>query len=186
MVDSSYIHIQGNGTVDGQGYWWWVREFMVQNPSGRPMLVNMTRVTNALIEGVTWMNSPMYHFELLDIDNFIFQDMEIYVDIWEQKRITKLFGMFDAEMDFPMFPLNTDGIDPAGSNVIIRRVKITTFDDAVAVKPTNKGYSIAKCAENILVEDSVVVAGVGMTIGSVPPHPLHNCVRNVTFRNIEF
>jgi hypothetical protein len=23
-----------------------------------------------------------------------------------------------------------------------------------------------------------------MTIGSVPPHPLHRCVRNVTFRNI--
>ena len=37
----------------------------------------------------------------------------------------------------PTFPLNTDGIDPAGKNVLIERVKITNFDDAVAVKPSH-------------------------------------------------
>jgi len=45
---------------------------------------------------------------------------------------------------------------------------------------------IAKCAENITVENVLVYFGVGMTIGTVPPHDLHNCVRNVTFRNITF
>lgn len=45
-----------------------------------------------------------------------------------------------------MFPLNTDGIDPAGTNILIRNVKITSFDDAVAVKPANRGYKIAKCS----------------------------------------
>lgn len=29
ITDSSNIHIKGNGTVSGNGYWWWVREFMV-------------------------------------------------------------------------------------------------------------------------------------------------------------
>jgi len=33
------------------------------------------------------------------------------------------------------FPLNTDGIDIAGSNILIERVNITNFDDAVAIKP---------------------------------------------------
>lgn len=28
--------------------------------------------------------------------------------------------------------------------------------------------------------------GVGMTIGSVPPNANHACIRNVTFRNINF
>ena len=28
--------------------------------------------------------------------------------------------------------------------------------------------------------------GVGMTIGSVPPRDTYACVRNVTFRNIDF
>jgi polygalacturonase len=36
---------------------------------------------------------------------------------------------------FPLFPLNTDGFDPAGKNVLIENVNITNFDDAVAVKP---------------------------------------------------
>jgi hypothetical protein len=26
--------------------------------------------------------------------------------------------------------------------------------------------------------------GVGMTIGSVPPHSKHNCVRNIHFKNV--
>ena len=92
--------------------------------------------------------------------------------------------MFDESINLPTFPLNTDGIDPSGANVYIRNVKITNFDDAVAVKPARGNYKIATCAENILVEDSYVKYGVGMTIGSVPPKKDHACIRNVVFRNI--
>jgi polygalacturonase len=84
--------------------------------------------------------------------------------------------------------LNTDGIDPQGSNVHIRRVKITSYDDAVAVKPSDTRNVISedKCTQNILVEDSQVVLSVGMTIGTVPSNLWHTCIRNVTFRNIKF
>jgi len=41
-------------------------------------------------------------------------------------------------------PLNTDGIDPAGSNVTIRNVNITNYDDAVAVKPSHRNDKVAK------------------------------------------
>ena len=37
----------------------------------------------------------------------------------------------------PTYALNTDGIDPAGKNVLIERVNITNYDDAVAVKALN-------------------------------------------------
>ena len=88
----------------------------------------------------------------------------------------------------PTMPLNTDGIDPSGSNVTIRNVNITNFDDAVAVKPSNKGSKVAKdgCSQDILVENANVKFGVGMTIGSVPPNGNHACIRRVTFRNIDF
>ena len=132
------------------------------------------------------MNSPMYHFLLEDIDNFLIQDFEIYVDIYEQKQLSKLFGVYDFTKGLPMFPLNTDGVDPSGTNVHIRRLKITSFDDAVAVKPAHNTNKIAKCAEHILVEDCEVIYGVGMTIGSVPPSPNYSCIRDVTFRNINF
>ena len=61
------------------------------------------------------------------------------------------------------------------------------FDDAVAVKPINAdrgGFSA--CTENVVVRNTNVAFGVGMSIGSVPPHPGVNCVRNVTFENISY
>jgi len=41
------------------------------------------------------------------------------------------------QLTFPMFPLNTDGIDANGRNITFRRVKVTNFDDAIVAKPTN-------------------------------------------------
>mmetsp|Transcript_9646 Transcript_9646/g.6914 ORF Transcript_9646/g.6914 Transcript_9646/m.6914 type:complete len:132 (-) Transcript_9646:485-880(-) len=86
----------------------------------------------------------------------------------------------------PTFPLNTDGIDPAGKNVTIRNVKITNFDDAVAVKPIHAGDSFSDCSEDMLIENVTVYYGVGMTIGTVKPNKDYNCIRNITFRDIEF
>ena len=94
------------------------------------------------------------------------------------------YGEFDMKLGIPTFPLNTDGIDPSGSNILIRNVNITSYDDSIAVKPANKGNKIAKCAENILAENLITYMGVGMTIGSVPPNDNYACIRNVTFRNI--
>jgi polygalacturonase len=84
----------------------------------------------------------------------------------------------------PTFPLNTDGIDPAGSNVVIRNVKITSYDDSIAVKPVDGSFKVAKCAENILAENVTTWMGIGMVIGSVPPNKDFTCIRNVTFRNM--
>jgi polygalacturonase len=63
--------------------------------------------------------------------------MEIFVNIFRQETLLKENGLWDHERRIPTFPLNTDGIDPSGTNVTIRNVKITNFDDAVAVKPAN-------------------------------------------------
>jgi len=88
----------------------------------------------------------------------------------------------------PTNPLNTDGIDPAGSNITITRVNITNFDDAIAVKPSSGRFVVAKdgCTQDIHVSDMNIKFGVGMSIGSVPPKWDHNCIRRVTFKNITF
>lgn len=184
--DSEGLHFTGTGTVDGQGYWWWMRDYLVLNYGNRPHLLRMNRVRNVEIDTIKWVNSPMYHLFLIDIDNFYIHDFEIFVDVFEQKKLAKQFNKYDYKLDIPTFPLNTDGIDPAGTNVHIRNVTITNFDDAVAVKPANGGYQVATCSQNILVENCKVVYGVGMTIGSVPPNTNHACVKDVTFRNISF
>jgi hypothetical protein len=38
----------------------------------------------------------------------------------------------------------------------------------------------------MIIENSHVILGVGMSIGSVPPNKDVNCIRNITFRNINF
>jgi hypothetical protein len=109
----------------------------------------------------------MYHMNLVDIDSVYIHDMEIYVDILKQSdvmnqpRKSDTDWIFDAlsgdyvsafedmlgdrtMLSMPTMPLNTDGIDPYGSNVTIRNVNITNFDDAVAVKPMHKDAKVAK------------------------------------------
>lgn len=86
----------------------------------------------------------------------------------------------------PTFPLNTDGIDPSGKNFLIERVKITNFDDAIAVKPMDNRGKNAKCTENVVVRDIEVHYGVGMTIGTVPARSYYTCVKNVSFTNVTF
>jgi polygalacturonase len=93
-------------------------------------------------------------------------------------------GFFDFELKIPTYPFNTDGIDPSGTNILIRNVTITSYDDAVAVKPAHNNNQVATCAENILVHNCTVYFGVGMTIGSVPPSTNYACIKNVTFRDI--
>lgn len=83
-----------------------------------------------------------------------------------------------------MMPFNTDGIDIIGQNVLIERITVTNFDDAVAVKPDS--HTGSGCTENMVIRDSVVNFGVGMSIGSVAPNDNYNCVRNISFTNITF
>lgn len=144
--DSSDLSFSGSGQVDGQGYWWWMRDYAVLNYGNRPHLLRMDRVTNCRITGIKWINSPMYHMFLIDIHNFYIADLEIEVDVYEQKALAQKFGKFDYNLNIPTFPLNTDGIDPSGTNIYIRNVTITNYDDAVAVKPANMGYKVATCA----------------------------------------
>jgi polygalacturonase len=39
IQDSEYINVRGSGTVDGQGYWWWMREYIMANKGRRPHLI---------------------------------------------------------------------------------------------------------------------------------------------------
>ena len=49
FIDLYEVHnfsIVGSGTVDGQGYMWWIREYLGHNHFGRPHLVYIHKATN--------------------------------------------------------------------------------------------------------------------------------------------
>ena len=65
-----------------------------------------------------------------------------------------------------MYALNTDGIDPSGSNILIERLNITSYDDAIAIKDqTSSKNTMPNCTENVMVRDLNVYFSTGLTIG---------------------
>eukprot|EP00730_Choanoeca_flexa_P005330 TRINITY_DN11927_c0_g3_i10.p1 TRINITY_DN11927_c0_g3~~TRINITY_DN11927_c0_g3_i10.p1 ORF type:complete len:327 (+),score=57.78 TRINITY_DN11927_c0_g3_i10:422-1402(+) len=171
------------------GYDWWVLTILNAIHS-RPHMLVMNQCQHVVIKDLHFYDSPQFHLRLHDIVDFRIHGIEIKVDVEKQRallaahdRLTRNHSQLPDGI--PTFPLNTDGIDPAGRDIHIFNVTIENFDDAVAVKPLNN-EKLNNKTSNVLVESSTVRFGVGMTIGSVPPHIMINTVENVVFRNIVF
>ena len=162
FTNCTRLVMTGKGTIDGQGYRWWVECVFNFLQHGRPHLVYMENCTNVLVENITMRNSPQFHLVTKHTNNFTVQNVLIWVDVTAQQKLLK-----SSPWKLPMFPLNTDGIDPSGTNILIQNVTINNYDDAVAVKP-GKINSEEGCTENVTVNNAVVVHSVGMSIGSVP------------------
>jgi len=146
--DSNFINIQGAGVFNGLGYdWWW--HVVLTTIDNRPNMIVMDRCVNVLIQQLRFLNSPMYHLFLNDMKDLVVRDIDITVDIDVQREILLSSGRLTDE-GIPIFPLNTDGIDPSGINVLIQNVSITNYDDAVAVKPMNGNGHYSNCSANMV------------------------------------
>lgn len=66
----------------------------------------------------------------------------------------------------------------------IYNITVQNYDDVVVPKPSHEGSYGGNCTQDMLVENATVIMGVGMSVGSVPPHTGCNCIRNITFRNV--
>ena len=172
--------LTGPGTIDGQGYRWWVELMFNFLQHNRPRLIHFQNCINVMVENLTLLNAPQFHVYAKPVKNLIVRNIRIWVDIEAQKSLIK-----SSPWKVPMFPFNTDGIDPAGQNILIQNVTIENYDDAVAVKPGHLDDEEG-CTENVTVENANIIHSVGMSIGSVPPNAKINCIRNVTFRNVNF
>jgi len=125
---------------------WWIRELLQKNLHTRPYIIAYEFSRNLEVRDVLIQNSPYYHIVLYDCENIYMHDFEIYVDVWGQLELHRLFSYkYEIEktvvngfsIEMPMFPLNTDGIDVWAKNATFRRVKVTNFDDSIVPKPCN-------------------------------------------------
>lgn len=167
---------KGTGIVEGNGYfWWWT--VIITGKDNRPNMFEIATSKDTLIEGVTFRNAPQYHMTFRDALNMTVRNLVVFVEADDK----------DGDLKLPTFPLNTDGIDISGKDIYFTNLTFQNFDDAVAVKPTHHNQGkYSNCTENILIENSYVKYGVGMSIGSVPPNVDLACIRNITIRNIRF
>lgn len=177
------VIITGKGTIDGSGdiYWWdealEVRKAVrsgnialfekrfpnvkLANGMPRPWLIEFNNVDGAMIHGINIRNSPMWNIVL---------------------RNSKNLGVEDVNIKAPIESPNTDGIDIVSSqNVLIKKVEIYTGDDNIAVK-SGVDQNGALPSADIIIEDSIMRAGHGVSIGSETANGIGKVeVRNLTF-----
>jgi len=205
------------GIVNGYGKIWWDEAIVGRLPrkdgDTRPRLIHVESSADVLVEQLTLLNSPFWTLTVQAVRAEV-RYVNVLVDRQYQ---AELMGRSDAELDIEMsrrlgqpvakfpFPddipdwigrkihqpedLNTDGIDPIGTDIWVHDCIVQNADDSIAVKPSgNMTTAYHKkfhynCTRNVTVEN-MVLTGFGASIGSVGPSKFHACVDQVTFRNI--
>lgn len=152
---SSHVAITGNGTIDGQGAAWWTA-YEAGTISVRPRLIQFTKTTHVLVQGVTLLNSPSF--------NLAFSGANSNVTI-HAVTIT-------APGDSP----NTDGMDLSGTNFLVQNCNVSVGDDNVVAKPGSVFCS------NQVIADCTFGTGHGVSIGGQTNAGLDGMlVKNCTF-----
>ncbi|KAK2458037.1 putative polygalacturonase [Trifolium repens] len=122
-----------NGTIDGQGSYWWDKFKKDQLKLTRPYLIEIMYSHHIQISNLTLINSPSWHVHPIYSSNIIVNGLTIL-----------------APVDSP----NTDGINPDSStNVRIEDNYIVSGDDCIAIKSGWDEYGIkfGKPSQHIII-----------------------------------
>ncbi|XP_019705755.3 probable polygalacturonase [Elaeis guineensis] len=112
-----------NGTINGQGKFWWDKFHNDQLKYTRGYLLEIMYSDRVLISNVTFKDSPSWNLHPVYSSNVVVSNVTVL-----------------APVDSP----NTDGIDPdSSSNVLIEDCFIVSGDDCIAIKSGWDEYGIA-------------------------------------------
>ena len=122
------VAVTGGGTIDGSGELWWMQcaghslHASGWSTCGRPGLFTLAPVSNVLITGVTFLNSPCHHIVIRES-----RDVEIgHVKVLAPPSYDQM-GQSN----------NTDGIDIDGVNYYLHDSEISVGDDLIVVGSNN-------------------------------------------------
>jgi polygalacturonase len=166
FINGSLVHdveISGSGTIDGQGTNWW---FPKATP--RPNFINFSGCTNVLVQGVTLQNPATFHI--------MAKGNNVNLTI---QGVTE-----NTPFDSP----NTDGMDLASSNILVRSCSISVGDDNIEIG--GSGGPVA----NMTVSNCTFGSGHGVSVGSLiatqfvgDVRGVHDLlVNNCTFNGTEY
>ncbi|KAJ4792733.1 Pectin lyase-like superfamily protein [Rhynchospora pubera] len=153
-----------NGTINGQGQYWWTKYKRRALNFTRPPLVHLMWSKDIIISNITLLDSPFWTFHPYDCKNITVQNVTI---------IAPLIGA-----------PNTDGIDPDScEDMLIENCYISVGDDGIAIKSGWDQYGIAygRPSTNILIRDVTIrsMISAGISIGS----EMSGGVSNITVEN---
>lgn len=159
--DAHNVSVAGQGTLNGQGSFWWERQGKVAY--ARPLLVCFENCSRVKILDITLINSPAWTIHPL------------YCNDVEVRGIT---------IRNPKVSPNTDGINPNSCcNVRIADCLIDVGDDCITLKAGTEETPNKVPCENITIVNCNMVHGHGaIVIGS----EMSGTVKNVTISNCVF
>eukprot|EP00658_Telonema_sp_P-2_P022443 TRINITY_DN18970_c0_g1_i1.p1 TRINITY_DN18970_c0_g1~~TRINITY_DN18970_c0_g1_i1.p1 ORF type:complete len:342 (+),score=46.09 TRINITY_DN18970_c0_g1_i1:98-1123(+) len=140
---------------------------------------------NITMDNLQWQDAPMYHILYEDVLRSLIEYVRIEVNVTGQKAMIKANGHL-GDNGIPTFPLNTDGFDMACQDCIVRHSHVENFDDSLCAKPLNGGSLMSFCTSELYFYNHTIHWGVGASVGSVPPNPKVNCIRNTIFDTVTF
>ncbi|KAM1150920.1 hypothetical protein ACFX2B_031034 [Malus domestica] len=160
LVDG--LIVTGDGTFDGQGTWTTSGSKDSNKAAQAPSSLKFNKVNNSLIEGITSLNSKLFHTHMFGCNNMTMRNVHL-----------------TAPGDSP----NTDGVYISASNHIkVLNSVIATGGDCV---------SIGQGAYDVTVKNITCGPGYGISIGSLGKDPdelsvseIH--VSNCTLRNTTY
>ncbi|SKB68735.1 glycoside hydrolase family 28 protein [Dyadobacter psychrophilus] len=179
-INADNVHISGEGTIDGSGYYWW-QDYWIKRDSlkrtvlpdlidwyvPRPRLILFDKVSNAGISGLKLMNSGFWTVHICYSKSIELLDLNIYNPVLDEGKKAA----------------STDGIDLDSSrDILVRNCTISVDDDCIAVKSGrgSDGLRINIPTENVVIEDCLFQKGHGgVSMGTETA----GGVRNILIRN---
>ncbi len=183
--DCENVAVTGEGILDGQGEAWWHwkklqqkaakalydaefdgiaverRVFGTEEAALRPQFIQPINCRNVFIEGVTFLDGPMWTIHPVYCENVLIRDVTV-----------------------TSAGPNTDGLNPDSCrDVLVERCSFSTGDDCIAINSgmNEDGWRVGKPCENILIRNcrmseghGAVVIGSGMS-GGVRNVYVHDC-----------
>jgi hypothetical protein len=150
------VELTGSGTIDGQGSAWWTA-YNANHAIVRPFMINFNTCNTLLVNGVTLQNGPTEHLTFSNCTNVTIDNLTVSA---------------------PSTSPNTDGIDPAGTNILVENCNVSVGDDDIVMKPQD-----CYCS-NITVTNCTIGGGHGLSIGGETNDGLNGMtISNITFNN---
>lgn len=157
------VTIEGGGTVNGQGEYWWRKHLRGELAYPRPRLVCLQDCKHAVVRGVKLVNSPSWTLHPLGCQDVLIDGVSI--------------------INPPDSP-NTDGINPESCDgVRIQGCYISVGDDCLTLKSGTQHARNRIPCQNITITGCIMRDGHGgIVIGS----EMSGDVRNVVVCNCVF
>lgn len=167
-----HVHLNGAGTVNGNGAYWWQLFCNQILDFPRPYLCSIEHSQHIKIDGLTFINSPAWTLHPYDCNDVSIKSVSII-----------------NPKDSP----NTDGIDPEScQNVRINDCFIDVGDDCIAIKAGTEedGHKIS--CKNVTISGCNMTHGHGGVVlgsemsGNIENVTIGNCTFSDTDRGIRF